>query len=120
MGTAAESIEVARGLLSKWGETVTFQYNSGEVVDAATGAVTSPGVTVSVTGKGYIGRYTADDIDGMNVLSTDGRLIVEKVAVVPQVGWDLLADGRTFRVMSVQKVRKTGTDIVYICQIRAN
>ena len=120
MGTAADSIATAKALLARYGEAVTFMYKASEDIDPATGQVTYGGWDVSVAGNGYVGRYKADDVDGTNVLNTDARLVVEKVEEVPQVGWDLVADGRTFRVMSVQKVRKAGTDIVYICQIRAN
>lgn len=108
----------ARSTLKSLGEPITFKYETGEVRDPATGAIITPAAVNTITGFGYLGSYSAMDVDGEVIRRNDGRLTSEKVSTRPQVGWTCTVDGVTYRVMSVQKVRFSGADVVYICQLR--
>ena len=110
--------ESARNVLTRLGEAITFTYETGEVRDPATGAVITPATTVEVTGFGYPGGYRNMDIDGDVIRRGDIRLTAEKVSTRPQVGWRCTVDGVEYRVMDVRKVRQSGADVVYICQLR--
>jgi hypothetical protein len=109
----------ASHLLTKYGEAVRFTYNVGEESDPATGAVLTAGTPTNVDGYGYPGRYSANEVDGTNILAGDIRLVVEKVSTRPQVGWRVTVDSKTYRVQNVTPLRKTAADIAYICQLRA-
>jgi len=36
----------------------------------------------------------------------------------PAQGWRAQVQGKTFRVMDVQPITKSGADVIYICQLR--
>lgn len=117
--TAATSIATAERLLQRFGEAVTLTYTTDSVIDPATGDVDHEGETVIVTGNGYPADYMAKDVDGANILQGDIRLIVEKLSVRPQKGWTATVDSKSYRVMDVKTIRKTGVDVITICQLRA-
>ncbi len=110
----------ASRLLTRYGETVTVNapdtggYNpiTGEPGDSEPGA--------TYTGKGYPGRYQKSEINGTTIQSGDVRLILELLSQRPQVGWTVTVDADTYRIMDVNPIRKTGADVLYICQLRAN
>ena len=110
--------ESARNVLTRLGEAITFTYETGEVRDPATGEVVTPATTVEVTGFGYPGGYRNMDIDGDVIRRGDIRLTAEKVSTRPQVGWRCTVDSVEYRVIDVRKVRQSGADVVYICQLR--
>ena len=105
-------------LLENNGQGVVFSYTSGEDIDPATGVVTSAGSTVTVNGDGVATKYRNAEIDGETILASDMRLIVANVQSEPLVGWNVLVNSKTFRVMDVENINPAGTNIVYICQIR--
>lgn len=117
--SAASLTATARRLLAKNGQPVVFRYVEPGSVNPATGRGTL-GAPVAVSGNGYPSRYKSDDVDGTNVLRTDTRLIVEKVAEAPQKGWDCEINDITFRVMDVQLVSLAGQAVIYICQLRSD
>jgi hypothetical protein len=45
---------------------------------------------------------------------------LEKVSVRPEVNATATIDSKTYRIMDVQFIRRSGADIIYICQLRAN
>lgn len=109
----------ASRLLTKYGEAVTLSYKTGGGVDPATGTVTTPQTTVTVGGFGYPSRYQKEEIDGAVIKADDVRLVLEKVAERPQSGWSALVDSKQYRVMDVRPVRRSATDVIYICQARS-
>lgn len=110
--------DTAARLLAKEGEPVTLSYTTAEVRDPATGEIITPGSTVTVDGNGYPGGYRSMDIDGDVIRQGDIRLTLERVSESPQVGWSCLVDGVSYRVMDVRKVRRAGSDVIYILQLR--
>ena len=109
--------DTASRLLEKFGEPVQFSYLSGGAPNAVTGGIDG-GVPVVVEGNGYPSRYRKGEQSGQAVQAGDIRLICEKVSERPQVDWSCLVDGEIYRVMDSQPIRKTGADIIYICQLR--
>jgi len=108
----------AETLLKDNGQTITFSYTSGAVIDPATGTVTSSGSTETVTGYGIATNFQKAEIDGETVLASDLRLIANSVATEPQPDWTVVVNSKTFRVMNVQQINPAGTNIIYICQLR--
>lgn len=111
-------VQSASTLLARLGEPVVFSYEVDEVRDPATGEIITPGSTVEVDGNGYPGRYRQMDVDGETILRSDTRLVVEKVSQRPKIGWNCTVDGKKYRVMDAKFVRKSGEDVIYICQLR--
>ena len=109
--------QTASKLLKKFGEAVVFTYEIGGGFHPDTGAHL-PSTVVTVNGFGYPGRYESNDIDGTSIRSGDIRLTVEKISSRPLVGWTVTVDGKAYRVMDVRNVRLSGTDVIYICQLR--
>lgn len=109
--------DTASKLLAKFGEPIQFSYTSGETYDTAIGGNTG-GSVVLVSGNGYPSNYRKGEQAGTAIESGDIRLVAEKVSERPQVDWNCLVDGKTYRVMGAQPIRKSGADIIYICQLR--
>jgi len=116
-----EAASAAR-LLAKDGELVAFTAPGTPAFDLVTGEPIPGGGTTGMTYAvhAYPGRYTAAEVDGTTVQSSDIRLTAEVFDVRPAVGWDVAVDGKTYRVMDVRAVRKGGRDVVTICQLRAS
>ena len=108
----------ARNVLTRLGESVTFTYSTGESIDPITGEVT-PGTETTVAGFGYPGAYNSNEIDGTLIQQGDIRLTLEKVSAVPQVQWRCTVNSEEYRVENVRRVRQSGADVIYICQLRA-
>lgn len=116
----AQTAAQAAKLLNKFGEAVTITFPGTAAFDPITGAPVTPTSGTSYTAKGYAGKYVSSDIDGAVIQANDIRLILELIAQRPERGCTALVDSTTYRVMDVQAIRKTGEDVIYICQLRAN
>lgn len=108
----------ASKLLTKLGEAVTLSYQTQGDIDPATGEG-APGTTVEVKGFGYPGQYKSADVDGTNVLSSDVRLTMENVNPEPCKGWKAVVDCKSYRVMNVRHIRKSGAPVITVCQLRS-
>lgn len=114
--TALQS--TAETLLRDNGQSITFSYTSGAVIDPATGTVSDSGTTETVTGYGIATNFQKAEIDGETVLASDLRLIANNVATEPQPDWTVSVNSKTWRVMNVQPINPAGTNVIYICQLR--
>ena len=112
--------DTASKLLAKNGEPVTIQFPGTPGFDPITGDPTTavPGQTIAC--KGYPSRYKSSEIDGSTIISGDVRLIMELVTPRPTVNSTATVDAKTYRIMDLQPIRKSGADVVYIAQLRAN
>jgi len=111
-------VDTATTLLAKFGEAVALTYETDEVRNPATGQITTPATENEVPGVGYPSRYQNAEVDGTVVKRSDTRLILNKVSEEPLQGWRAEVQGKTFRVMDVQPITKSGADVIYICQLR--
>lgn len=103
-------------LLGEHGEAISFT-SAATSFDPNTGAQTS--TTASASGVGYPGQYRASEIDGSVIQAGDIRLTVGRMDSRPKIGWLVDVDATTYRVMDVQAIRASGSDIIYVCQIRS-
>jgi hypothetical protein len=110
----------ASKLLAAKGEPVTITFLGGGATDPITGEADTPAANVDYTANGYPSKYMQKDIDGTNIQAGDVRLILELLSVRPEVGCQATVDAETYRVMDVQPIRLSGSDVIYICQLRAN
>ena len=111
----------ASKLLASNGEAVTLTFPpSTPAFDPITGAPQAPSASEVVTGNGYPSAYRKSEIDGNVIKAGDIRLILEKVSRRPEVNATTTVNAKTYRIQDVQLVRKSGADIIYICQLRAN
>ena len=110
--------DTATSLLTKFGEAVALTYETDEVRSPATGQITTPATENEVPGFGYPSRYRNAEVDGTVIKRSDTRLILNKVDEAPEQGWRAQVQGKTFRIMDVQPITKSGADVIYICQLR--
>ena len=78
----------------------------------------SPASENVVPGFGYPSRFQNAEVDGTVIKRSDTRLILNKVDEEPAQGWRAQVQGKTFRVMDVQPITKSGADVIYIFQLR--
>lgn len=116
----ADTAAQAAKLLNKFGEAVTVTFPGNAAFNPITGAPATPTSGTTYTAKGYAGKYISTDIDGAVIQANDIRLILEIIPNRPDRGCTVLVDGTTYRVMNVQAIRKSGVDVIYILQLRAN
>ena len=110
--------DTATSLLTKLGEAVALTYETNEVRNPATGEITTPATQNQVSGFGYPSRYQNAEVDGTVIKRSDTRLVLNKVSRRPEQGWRAQVQGKTFRVMDVQPITKSGADVIYIFQLR--
>ena len=119
MGINYSSLQdTATRLLKDNGQTVTFAYKVGEVIDPATGQVTTPATNNTIDAFAVVRRYGNEEVNGSTVLASDLLLIINNIAVEPDVACTVTVDSKVWRVMSVQSLSPAGTNIVYNVQIR--
>lgn len=113
--------DTASALLAKNGEPVVVSYAlATPAYDPITGEPQAPSASVTATANGYPSAYKSKDIDGDTIRANDVRLILELLDQRPAKGDHALVDGVKYRIMNVLTIRKAGSDILYICQLRAN
>lgn len=113
--------QTASRLLEQYGEPVSIVFPSATpAFDPITGQPQTPGASTTITGFGYPSAYRDSEIDGDVIRAGDIRLVLEKVATAPEVNTSAIVDGKTYRIQSVQKIRRTGSDVIYVCQLRFN
>jgi hypothetical protein len=110
----------ASRLLTRYGETVTVETPETGGFNPITGEPSDGEPGTIYTGKGYPGRYQKGEVNGTTIQSGDIRLVLELLEQRPQVGWSVTVDSSTYRIMDVNPIRKTGADVIYICQLRSN
>ena len=111
-------VDLGTKLLAEFGEAVSLTYETDEVRNPATGEITTPASENVVPGFGYPSRFQNAEVDGTVIKRSDTRLILNKVDEEPAQGWRAQVQGKTFRVMDVQPITKSGADVIYIFQLR--
>lgn len=119
-----EAIEFAgdiNELLDELGEPVHFTTETvGGGFDEISGDPIPAPPPLVLEGVGYPARYVAQDVDGTAVLASDVRLVCGRLTSRPEKNMKCTVDVKVYRVMSVQPIRMSGEDVVYICQLRSN
>ena len=109
--------DTAARLLKVNGEPVQFSYTTGGAYDPTVGGIVG-GALNTIDGNGYPSSYSNTETNGTAIEAGDIRLVCEKLSTRPVQGWSCLVDDQDYRVMDVQPIRKSGVDIIYICQLR--
>lgn len=110
--------QTASRLLVLNGEPIVFSYVSEQgAYDPITGETTED-TTATIDGSGYPSQYKQGDRANATIEDGDIRLICEVLSTRPAQGWNCTIDGEVYRVVSVQAIRKSASDIIYICQLR--
>jgi len=113
--------DTATSLLTQFGEAVTVEYPlATPAYDPITGEAQTPSSASTASGFGYPSAYRSGDIDGDIIRANDVRLILQVLDDRPVKGSHVTVNSVKYRVMETQFIRKTGSDVVYICQLRAN
>ena len=107
----------ALGLLTQFGEAVSFTNAAQGAYNPATGSTGAPTDTV-YTGYGFPTQFSAIEQAQEEVLVSDVKLIVNKTSQAPQVDDTVTFSSKTYRVLDVQQVKAQGNDIIYILQVR--
>lgn len=113
--------DTASKLLRANGEAVTIALpDAAPAFDPITGEPQAAGTPTELSGFGYPSAYRASEIDGTVVQAGDTKLILELLTARPVVNAIATVDGQDWRIMAVQPIRKSGADVLYICQLRRN
>lgn len=113
--------DTASRLLATYGEAVTITTPpTTPAFNPITGAAQTPSGGGTITGFGYPSAYRKSEIDGDVIKAGDIRLLLEKTSDRPAVNYTIVVDSKTYRIQAVQTIRKSGADVIYICQLRAN
>ena len=72
---------------------------------------------------GYMAMYDLSDIDNVNILRGDRKLILgsrdsQGDTIDPEIGDEVVGQGDVVSIVSVGKVMSSGVVICYICQVR--
>jgi len=110
--------DTASRLLRKYGETVSIRFETGGDIDPATGQTRSAADVVTIIGFGYPSNYEQGEIDGTHIETGDIRLVLERINQRPETSWRCTIDDKSYRIMDVQPIRKSGFDVLYIVQLR--
>lgn len=126
----------AARLLKKFGEPILISSTLGnDEFDPITGDPLPATAPTTILANAYLGRFTNDELADSSILTTDAKAIVEVKGILPEVGWFVepspgVSDWYEYftkavgsniaRIMNVRQVRRSGKNIIFILQLRAN
>lgn len=116
MSFYSDKAALASKLLAKYGQDVTFSWETGAVYDPVLMAE-SAGTTNSETVKAFPTKFDKMETSD-TILSADIKLVCEKVSTKPEPDWHCLLNGATYRVMSSSAVGLAGDEVIYYVQLR--
>lgn len=118
MSFATNMIATARRLIQTYGESITLQRVAEGAYVPTTGAV-GAATTTNYTAYGAPVDYNQAEVDGATIRTTDIKLWLElPTTVTPLVGDTATFNSVTHRVITVEKLRAQGSEIVYVLQLR--
>ena len=107
---------VSANVIKDFGVNVTFTHSTSSSFDPILGVDTATDSTF--TGYGVKEIYTTDEVDGVNVLKSDFKLILEKTTTAPIVKDTCTIGTDVYRVMSVGAIDPDAVAIIYEVQLR--
>jgi hypothetical protein len=106
----------ASGLLKTYGQEVKFTRSAVGAYDAATGTAST---TASVfKAFGVVLEFKSGEIDGVSILSTDRKLILEQSSKLPVVNDVATVGKKDYVVVRVDSTNPAGTEVVTTCLLR--
>ena len=107
---------LASKLLDKFGQDVTFDYETGAVYDPVLMTET-PGTPVSETVKAFPSKFGKMEVSD-TILSSDIKLLTEKLASKPLPNWTCSINSTKYRVMNSDAIGLVGDEVIYYVQLR--
>jgi len=107
----------ATNLIRKFGQEVILSRIIGETFDGPSGEYTG-GTATDWTGFGARFEYSSYNIDVVNILSTDIKLLLELVAEIPKIGDTVEVDSRKYEVINVKSIAPATSVVYYELQLR--
>lgn len=104
-------------LLSQFGSGVQFERTVRGAYNPQTGKNATNEV-INFNGFGYATSFTKSEVDNINVLRTDVKLLLNKVDYPPIVGDLATRSAKKYKVMNVTIIELSGEDVVYELQLR--
>lgn len=108
---------LAINLISQFGESASFNRYSEANYNAQTGI---PGMETIVSYSGYVypQSYKLYEINNTTILAGDLQVLCYQMTQVPTVGDILTFGSNSYRIVTVEKTRLNGVDVLYTCQVR--
>ena len=110
-------VALAKRLLTKFGQSVTFTRSTVGAFDPATSTVGAPSVS-NYSGLVSPQDYTQTEKTLEHIQQGDIKLITEQTTTTPIVGDVVSVDSIDYRIMDVEKVVASGVTCIYILQVR--
>lgn len=104
-------------LIRENGKNVVIKSVEQGVYDPDTS--TSVDVVTDYTAKAIQSAYNGAEIDGVNVLSSDVKLMLEPDIIEPKVNDLCVVNGLTYTIKNVKKEMPSTITMYYILQLRA-
>lgn len=110
-------------LVDRHGQALSLIQKSLGTYDPSTGGVTG-GSSTTYTVKCYFFNYSLGDIDGVNIVSGDRRVVINLTTTAgasiptPEVGDEITGNGDKVSIVSVVRISSGGNPICYIAQVR--
>ena len=107
---------LASKLLAKFGQDVIFDYETDAVYDPVL-FTTSGGVAEQITAKAFPTKFGKMEVSD-TILSSDIKLLTEKLTTKPLPAWTCSINGTAYRVMTSDAVGLVGDEVIYYVQLR--
>ena len=112
----SEMAGTASDLLAEFGQSATFTYYLGAVYDPVL-MTEAAGTLQTIIGNGYPTTFSQSEVSD-TILSSDIKLLCEKVSVKPQPDWECSLAGVNYRVMNAMSIGLTDDAVIYYVQLR--
>ena len=116
MSFYSDKAVLAAKLLTKFGQDVVFDYETGAVFDPVL-MTTSGGVAEQITAKAFPTKFGKMEVSD-TILSSDIKLLTEKLTTKPLPGWTCSINGTIYRVMNSDAIGLIDDEVIYYVQLR--
>ncbi|MEH6449531.1 MAG: hypothetical protein V7765_12725 [Oleispira sp.] len=112
----SDKAALASKLLTKFGQDVIFSYETGATYDPVLMTETG-GVASNETAKAFPTKFGKMEVSD-TILSSDIKLLTEKLTTKPLPNWTCSINGTEYRVMNSDAVGLIGDEVIYYVQLR--
>ena len=106
----------AKDMLNEFGQDVVFDYETDAVYDPVL-MTESGGVAEQITAKAFPTKFSKMEVSD-TILSSDIKLLTEKLTTKPLPNWTCSINGTEYRVMNSDAVGLVGDEVIYYVQLR--
>lgn len=108
--------DIASNLLQDKGQQVTFSRETVGSFDPKTGQQQISASTYTAYGVSF--GYTAREIDGTLIQSSDIAFLMEAVSTTPKTNDQVTIDSIIYRIINIKPTNPAGTPVMYKVQLR--